>query len=324
MRADRLVALALLLQARGKMTAAGLAAELEVSVRTVYRDLMALSTAGVPVVTEAGPNGGCYLIGGYQFPLRGLSPDAAEAFLILGIPPVLRDLGLPEAHFATRSSTHSSPSPGASSTPLVHLDMPAWFRVADSAEKVPCLRPAARALRDGRALEVEYKDRPRVVLPLGIVNKSGTWYLVGEVAGKDGPAVFRVGRMTAARVLPQPAVRPAGFDLVAFWERWSAAFEASLPRVEVRLRASPAALAAFPEVFGDGARPALEAAGPPDGGGWRAVTLTFEHEVAAGHRLAGFGGQVEVLSPPAVRDWLLATASEIVNLYGLTAVRRAG
>jgi hypothetical protein len=130
--------------------------------------------------------------------------------------------------------------------------------------------------------------------------------------------------MTAARVLPQPAVRPAGFDLVAFWDRWAAAFQASLPRVEVRVRASPAALAAFPEVFGDGAGRALAAAGPPDGRGWREVTLTFEHEVAAGHRLAGFGGQVEVRSPPAVRDWLLATAREIVSLYGLTIVRRAG
>jgi predicted DNA-binding transcriptional regulator YafY len=130
--------------------------------------------------------------------------------------------------------------------------------------------------------------------------------------------------MTDARVLPQPAVRPAGFDLVAFWDRWAAAFQASLPRVEVRVRASPAALAAFPEVFGDGAGRALEAAGPPDGRGWREVTLTFEHEAAAGHRLAGFGGQVEVRSPPAVRDWLLATAREIVSLYGLTIVRRPG
>jgi predicted DNA-binding transcriptional regulator YafY len=296
------------------MTAAGLAAELEVSVRTVYRDLAALSTAGVPVVTEAGPNGGCYLIDGYHFPLRGLSPDVAEAFLILGVPPVLADLGLPRAHFATRSASGSSPG---SEVPLVHLDMPAWFRVADSAEDVPCLQAVARALRDGRELGVTYKDRPRVVLPLGLVNKAGIWYLVASSEGKDGPAVFRVGRMTAARVLPQPAVRPAGFDLVAFWDRWAAAFQASLPRVEVRVRASPAALAAFPEVLGDGAGRALAAAGPPDGRGWREVTLTFEHEVAAGHRLAGFGGEVEVESPPAVRDWLLATAREIVSLYGV-------
>jgi len=122
--------------------------------------------------------------------------------------------------------------------------------------------------------------------------------------------------MTAACVLPQPAVRPAGFDLPAFWEQWSAAFEAALPRVEVRVRASPTALAAFPEVFGDGARPLVEAAGLPDDSGWREVTLAFEHEVAAGHRLAGFGGQVEVLSPSAIRDWLLAAAREIVSLYG--------
>ena len=94
MRADRLLSLALLLQARGAATARALAGELGVSVRTVYRDLAALGAAGVPVVTEAGPGGGCRLMDGYRFPLRGLRPDEAEALLILGVPAVLRELGL--------------------------------------------------------------------------------------------------------------------------------------------------------------------------------------------------------------------------------------
>ena len=97
MRADRLLSLVLLLQARGQATAQAIAAELEVSVRTVYRDLEALVAAGVPVLTESGPGGGCRLMEGYRFPLRGLRPDEAEALLILGVPGVLRELGLDAA-----------------------------------------------------------------------------------------------------------------------------------------------------------------------------------------------------------------------------------
>ena len=310
MRADRLLSLALLLQARGGATARALAAELGVSVRTVYRDLEALSAAGVPVVTEAGPGGGCRLMDGYRFPLRGLRPDEAEALLILGVPSVLRELGLEGA--LTAAHRQIRVTAGLTAAALVHLDMPRWF---GGQEEVPCLRDLARALRLGRKLAIRYPtpDRePRVVGPLGLVNKAGAWYLVAEAGDVR---VFRAGRVSAARVLAEPFGRPAGFELAAFWARWSAEFEASRPRLEVRLAASPRALDAFGEVFGPAAAPALEAAGPPGQDGWRVVTLSFEHERAAVHRLAGFGDQVEVLDPPSVRAALLATAHEILGRY---------
>ena len=310
MRADRLLSLALLLQARGAATARALAAELGVSVRTVYRDLEALSAAGVPVVTEAGPGGGCRLLDGYRFPLRGLRPDEAEALLILGVPTVLRELGLEGA--LTAAHRQIRVTAGLTAAALVHLDMPRWF---GGQEAVPCLRDLARALRLGRKLAIRYPpgDRePRVVGPLGLVNKAGTWYLVAEAGDVR---VFRAGRVSAARVLPEPFGRPAGFELAAFWARWSAEFEASRPRLQVRLAASPLALDAFGEVFGPAAVAALETAGPPGQDGWRVVTLSFEHERAAVHRLAGFGDQVEVLDPPSVRAALLATAREILGRY---------
>jgi predicted DNA-binding transcriptional regulator YafY len=331
-RADRLLSLALLLQARGTATARALAGELGVSVRTVYRDLAALGAAGVPVVTEAGPGGGCRLMEGYRFPLRGLRPDEAEALLILGVPAVLRELGLAGA--LTTAHRQIQVTAGVGSGSLVHLDMPRWF---GGQEEVPCLRDLARALRLGRKLAIRYPppDRePRVVGPLGLVNKAGTWYLVadcvahsgararagagagvGAGAGAGDIRVFRAGRVSAARVLAEPAERPAGFELAAFWARWSAEFEASRPRLEVRLAASPGALAAFGEVFGAAAAPALEAAEPPGQDGWRVLTLSFEHERAAVHRLAGFGDQVEILDPPSVRAELLATAREILGRY---------
>ena len=316
MRADRLLSLALLLQARGTATARALAGELGVSVRTVYRDLAALGAAGVPVVTEAGPGGGCRLMEGYRFPLRGLRPDEAEALLILGVPAVLHELGLAGA--LTTAHRQIRVTAGVGSGALVHLDMPRWF---GGQEEVPCLRDLAQALRLGRKLAIRYPppDRePRVVEPLGLVNKAGTWYLVAYCSAHSGAGdirVFRAGRVSAAWVLAEPAERPAGFELAAFWARWSAEFEASRPRLEVRLAASPGALAAFGEVFGAAAAPALEAAEPPGQDGWRVLTLSFEHERAAVHRLAGFGDQVEILDPPSVRAELLATAREILGRY---------
>ena len=327
MRADRLVSLVLLLQARGQVTAAALARELEVSVRTVYRDLAALSAAGVPVLTESGPGGGCRLLDGYRFPLRGLRPEEAEALLILGVPSALGELGLDGAAAAAHRKirvTAGQPEPdGGASPALVHLDMPRWFR---GHEEVPHLRTLAEALRRHRRLAIGYRPpgppgRPaasraatRTVGPLGLVNKAGAWYLVAATRG-GRVSVFRAGRIGAARILDEPFERPADFELAGFWDRWSAEFTTSRPRLPVRLRASPQALATFGEVFGDDARPALDAAEPPDEHGWRTLTLSFEHELAAAHRLAGFGGRVEVLSPASVRALLAATAQGILDRY---------
>jgi predicted DNA-binding transcriptional regulator YafY len=308
-RADRLLSLVLLLQARGRMPASALAAELEVSVRTVYRDLTALSSAGVPVMAESGPGGGCELLAGYRFPLRGLRPDEAEALLILGVPHALGDLGLDEALVQAHQQIRATAGTGGEDAALVHLDMPRWF---GSQEEVPCLRTMAEAVRQRRQLAITRADQPpRTVGPLGLVNKAGTWYLVALVTGRP-VTVFRAASILSARLLITPVARPGGFDLGGFWAQWSAEFEATRPRLAVTVRAAPQALAAFPEIFGSG----VPEAAAPDEDGWRVVTLTFEHERAAVHRLAGFGDLVRVLEPPAVRERLLATACEILGCYG--------
>jgi predicted DNA-binding transcriptional regulator YafY len=330
MRADRLMSLILELQARGRTTASVLAAELEVSVRTVYRDLAALGAAGVPVVTESGPGGGCQLLDDYRFPLRGLRPDEAEALLILGIPAVFGDLGLDRALSAAQRHIKVTSGAGGPSA-LLHLDMPRWF---GAQEEAPALTTVAQAVRLGRRLSIRYRDaeESRAIGPLGLVNKAGIWYLVamaGEPAQRAEPAqageptqaaeqgilVFRASRISSAHLLSGPVERPAGFELAAFWARWSAEFTASRPRLSVSVRAAPDALAIFPEVFGDGVREALNDASEPDERGWRVVTLSFEHEMAAAHRLAGFGGAVEVIQPPGVRTRLLGTARAIIGMY---------
>src|SRR5579863_2791653 len=173
-RADRLVSLVLLLQARGRLPA---------------RDIAALNTAGVPVVTESGPNGGCWLLDGYRFPLRGLSADEASALLVLGVPAAVAELGLADALAAAQRKI-SVTSGGGSGSPepaLVHLDMPRWFH---GAEHVPHLPALASAVRERRQLRLGYRrgdDRPetmRVVSPLGLVNKAGIWYVVAVAAGR--------------------------------------------------------------------------------------------------------------------------------------------
>ena len=347
MRADRLVSLALLLQARGRMSARDLAAELEVSVRTIYRDISALNAAGIPVMAEPGRSGGCRLIEDYRLPLRGLSADEAEALLILGVPAAVAELGLAEVLAAAHQkvSTTAEPRSGASTAvaagtggggreTLVHLDMPRWFR---ETEPAPQLRTLAEAVRAGRQLRLGYRrdggsPAERVVGPLGLVNKAGAWYLVASAVRPDAgsvpagsppvsppriqPVVYRAARITSAQVLTAAVSRPAGFDLAGFWERWSAEFVSSRPKVEVHARLSAVALAALPYVFGDAGKDVAQRAGPPDGDGFREVSLSFEDERAAAYRLAGFGGEIQVLSPAAVRDLLVATASQLLARYG--------
>jgi predicted DNA-binding transcriptional regulator YafY len=345
-RADRLVSLALLLQARGQMSAHALAGELEVSVRTIYRDISALNAAGVPVLAEPGRGGGCRLIEGYRFPLRGLSADEAEALLLLGVPAAVAELGLTDALAAAhrKVSTSAGLNAGGGGTrraSLVHLDLPRWFH---GTEPVPYLRTLAEAVRLGRGLLLGYRrdddsqGKTREVGPLGLVNKAGTWYLVARPlakrehlagqrerqAGQDrDPVVFRAGRVTSARLLSAEVTRPDDFDLAAFWARWSTAFVTSRSQVEVRVRATATALAIFPYVFGDVGRRAAEAAGPAGPDGLREVVLTFEDERVAAHRLAGFGGEVAVISPAAVRAELIAAARELLARYGDLGVQPA-
>ncbi|MGE5288139.1 MAG: helix-turn-helix transcriptional regulator [Micromonosporaceae bacterium] len=208
MRADRLVSLVLLLQARGRTAARVLAAELDVSVRTIYRDLEALSAAGVPVVTEPGPGGGCRLLGDYRFPLRGLRPAEAEALLILGVPPVFGELGLEGALAAAQRRIQVTAGVSGAETALVHLDMPRWFA---GQEEVPELRTLAQAVRLGRLVAFSYRGekRSRIAGPLGLVNKAGIWYLVARTGRHDGEQDIVVFR--ASRISPR----------VCFPSRWS-------------------------------------------------------------------------------------------------------
>lgn len=317
MRADRLISMLLLLQARGRMTAKALSEELEVSVRTIYRDLDALSGAGIPVFAESGPGGGCQLLEGYRWPLSGVSKEEVTALLTLGVPQPIRDLGLGSVLQDAHRKLEATVPNRAGRLPLsamVLLDMPAWFRTS---EKVPSLPTLADAIRQSRRIIITY-ERPgakaanRTIDPLGLVNKASHWYLVGRAS--RGVGVYRVSRISRVKALDEHFEPPSDFDLASYWSKWSEDFETSRPKTKVTVRVAPQLVDVLPEVFGESVRPLL-VAGRPDEEGWISLVLTFEHERAAVYRLAGFGPLVKVLSPAFVRNEIVKIAKAILASY---------
>lgn len=280
-------------------------------------NLEALSAAGVPVWSQRGPGGGCQLIDGYRSPLTALSRDEARSLLILGSDSAARDLGVEPALASARQRVRDASGLPAERV-MLHLDPPRWFH---SGEQLPDLPALADSVRSQRSVDLTYASsdrshRHRAVCPLGLVNKAGAWYVV--VQGDRGPFVLRVARVRLLRVLDVRFEPPPEFDLVDFWDGWSADFESSRPRLEVTVRASPEAIAAMPEVFGDGVSERLADATAVDIDGWKEVRLTFEHHAAAAARLAGFGRDVEVLRPARVRAALIELANGILQRHHTT------
>ncbi|WP_432839426.1 helix-turn-helix transcriptional regulator [Dactylosporangium sp. CA-092794] len=325
MRADRLLALLLRLQARGKMTARALAAELGVSVRTIYRDLDALGAAGVPVVAVGGPGGGCMLLDGYRSPLLGLNPAEATALLAAsvagpsllagggrsapgGAEPAAMESALADARRKLVAGLPERHRAGAAAVAgRFHLDPAAWFCPA---EAVPHLAVLVDGVRLGRRLRIEHRGTRRVVDPLGLVAKAAAYYLVA--AGPGGVVAHRAARISAAELLDEPFEPPAGFDLAAFWARWTAEFEARFGGLTVTVRLSPDGVRAATEVLGA----PLPEAGPGDGDdGGRTVRLRFDSVAAARRRLLGFGADAEVLEPIELRAEVAEAARRTAARY---------
>src|ERR671929_1099257 len=248
MRATRLVSLLLLLQTRGQLTAAEIAGRLEVSVRTVHRDVESLAAAGVPVEAVRGPAGGYRLAGGYRTKLTGLTAAEADALFVAPAPAAELGLGgvLANARLKVLAALPAELQERATRAErYFHLDARGWFRAEDT---VPHLPTIASATWNEQRLSARYREGPRVVRrtldPLGLVLKGGAWYLVARRSA--GMRVYRVSRFASVRISDEPFERPDDFDLADYWDEWSRTFEASLPRVEVKLRASELAVRHLP------------------------------------------------------------------------------
>jgi predicted DNA-binding transcriptional regulator YafY len=319
MRADRLLSLLLLLQNRGRATAAELAAALEVSVRTVYRDIEALGAAGVPVRTDRGPAGGYRLMDGYRTRLTGLTEAEAGALFLAGAPGPARDLGLGAVLATAQLKLQAAlPATLAERTGRIrdrfHLDAPGWFRDAD---RVPFLAQAAQAVWEQRVVRVHYRrwhgEVHRALQPLGLVLKGGIWYLVARA--DEAVRTYRVSRLLALDVTDEVFERPAGFDLAVCWAESSRRLEDALHQGTARLRISPRGRRLLPMQFGAVGRRALEGAGPPDHEGWVQVTMEVEAEAVAVGDLLRLGAEAEVLGPPGLRRAVADAVAVLARRY---------
>jgi predicted DNA-binding transcriptional regulator YafY len=309
-RAARLVALLVHLQSRHGATAAELAEVLEVSVRTIYRDVSALQAAGIPLWTETGPGGGVRLLDGWRTRLDGLTGDEAQSLFLAGAPTAAAELGLGAVLAAAEAKVLSALPPELRARAgrvreRFHVDAPGWFH---RGEPVPALATVADALWRDQRLEVRYRRADgsvtRTLDPLGLVLKAGVWYLVAAHRGQ--PRTYRVSRILEAEPLAGRSVRPDGFDLAAWWAASAADFDRAIRPLAIRLRLSGRGLRRLPDVLGTTDVPP---GGPPDHDGWHEVAVAVESEEVAADQLTALGPDVEVLDPPSLRAALAAAGA---------------
>ncbi len=318
MRADRLLSLLMLLQARGRMTANALAAELEVSERTIYRDIDALSAAGVPVYGEAGREGGFALLDSYRTSLTGLTEGEVRALFMLSIPAPLAELGVShELRAALLKLSAALPYARRGAEEWIrqrfHLDS-TWWQQGN--EPVTHLQIVQQAVWQDRKLHLRYHPLPHIeieqwVEPYGLVAKAGAGYRVCAHNGRW--RVLRVSDLIEARLSDETFVRQA-FDLAAFWKTWCAEREQSYLSYCVVVRVAPGFISWLPTYFGNSICSQIAHA-RPDAEGLIKLELSFESLETARAQLLAFGRDVQVLEPWALRMSMLDFASQIVALY---------
>ena len=320
MRADRLLSIVMLLQARGKMTAKALSEELEVSERTIYRDMTALSTAGVPVYCERGPGGGCALVESYRTDLTGLSSDETRALFMLSIPAPLVELGVDqELKKALLKLTAALPDRGRleseKTRQRIHLDSKWWNQPNEPAR---ALYVTQQALWQDRKLNISYRTLMdnlvlREVMPLGLVAKASVWYLVWWDESRID--ALKVSDIESAELTQEKFVRPQGFDLAAFWEKWCVEYETIRPVYPIRVCVSPQLARYFPQRYGKELASIIEESLAQHPYRWIELELTFEHFFEARDHALSWGGGAEVIAPTALRESVLDHARQILGGY---------
>ena len=287
MRADRLLSILLQLQLHGRLTGRDLAKRLEVSERTIHRDMQSLGTAGVPVVAERGAGGGWTLMDGWRANLTGLTEAELHALFVTRPEKILADLHLVLPKNDPQLARQR-----------IFIDISGWNRTSEQVPHLPLLQDAVWRDRKVRMMYGDECPSERVFDPLGLVAKGSVWYLVARI--EESIRSYRVSRVHEAAILDESFVRPADFDLEKFWAESAVRFKERLPRfnVVVRTRAIP------------WLRTMIRFGGIDATDGDR-VHLHFDAEEVARTVLLGLADQVEILEPQSLRESIVATARRI-------------
>ena len=322
MRASRLLFILTTLQARGRATAQSLAQAYGVSLRTIYRDVDALSAAGIPIYSERGHQGGYRLLDGYRTRLNGMSALEAEVLFLNGLSGQAAELGLgaacASAHDKLLAALPAEIREGAAAMRLrFHLDVPGWF---DESERPACLPRLAEAVWGERPIRIRYRswtaEKERVLEPLGIVLKGGAWYLVARIDGSV--RTYRVARILELDVLGGRIGDAATFDLRAYWTENARRFEAEQHPERATLRFSPLGIKMMKAML-----PPFAMAGAtisePAADGWRTVVLPVAPLRHAVYELLRYGAEVEVVAPDALRDHMARIVAQLASTYAGTA-----
>jgi predicted DNA-binding transcriptional regulator YafY len=317
MLASRLLSALMLLQTRGRMTAPDLAKELEVSIRTVYRDIDQLSAAGIPVTAERGRSGGFELLNGFRTQLTGLTQAEAETLMLAGLPGPAAELGLADRMASAQLKLMAALPAGMRAERVaarLHLDLAGWFRATEPVELLPTL---ARAVWNEHYLKIRYRqgqDSNEVRIgPLGLVLKAGVWYLIAQ----KGSAfrTYRAANILAAEDLDESFGRPAGFDLAAHWARSAREYELGNYRGQAVVRLSARGRSLINLLGPYVAAAVAKTAEGPDEQGWFRCTIPVEAGDFGIRELLRLGEELEVLAPAALRTQTRQALRRLLRHY---------
>ena len=320
MRASRLLSILMLLQSRGRLSAQTLADELEVSVRTVYRDVDELSASGVPVWADRGRLGGFQLQPGWRTRVDGLTAPEAQAMFLGGLPGPAAELGLGEAMASAQLTLLAARPEGWREdarrvSTRFHVDPIDWYRGPAATDHLPAI---AQAVWGERRLAVRYESwngvSQRRLDPLGLALKAGVWYVVAA-SGSQAPRTYRLSNILELAVIDERFVRPEAFDLAAYWAASTRRFEAGLYRDQAVLRVTARGMKQL-RALGQAIADAADQSARADAvSGWQRVTVPIESVEHAVGQLLRLGPDAQVLKPVALRQRLTDTIAAMAALY---------
>ncbi len=317
MRADRLMNIMILLQNRGKMTAKELATELEVSDRTILRDMDALSNAGIPIVSDRGKGGGWRLMDNFRTRLSGLNIDDIKSLFLFPSGKLLEDLGLNMQGLDTRQKLLAA-IPGTFRDEAqaiwerIHIDSSTWQQ---SKEKVHALKTVQQAVWESKKLKMYYEQangeqKERLIEPLGLVAKGNRWYLVASRNGELRN--YRVSRIQTAQIEEETFKRPIDFNLADYWEQSKKEFIQNLPQYDVQVEIHPAII---PRINFTGKFVQFIQRESPNDDKWIPATLRFNDKQEAVEFILGFANKMRVISPEDLPDKVVSAAMSVIEFY---------